>query len=146
MGNKPVLAVVLIAVIVACIAFMVYGSGKKSGPKPSGAALERDLICLSCEKPFKATLSEADWLPMVMQGKDVAKKVKCSACGKDEGVAATKCPSCGTLVSGGMRDPASKPAVCPKCKKPIISRPGPGGPMGGPAANRPAVPPGATAK
>lgn len=128
MGNKPVLAIVLILVIVACIAFMIHSSSKKSGGGASSATpQERDLICLSCDKPFKATLKDEEWMPMQMQGKNASKKLKCPACGKDEGIAATKCGSCGELVPAvgmmGMMGPGAKAPMCPKCKKPLMQAP-----------------------
>jgi len=123
MGNKPVMAIVLILVIVACVAFMVRSGAKKSGAPAGGGSQERDLICLACEKSFKAPMKDEEWMPLQMQGKNSAKKVKCPACGKDEGVAAQKCASCGELVPAagmmGMMGPGAKAPMCPKCKKPL---------------------------
>jgi len=135
MGNKPVLAIVLILVIVACIAFMVHNSTKKKGgSSASGGSQERDFVCLSCDKHFTTPMKDEEWMPLQMQGKNAQKKLKCPECGKDEGVAAQKCPNCGEWVpvvgmmgmmgqgaSGGMKAP-----VCPKCKKPMASA-APGG-------------------
>jgi hypothetical protein len=139
MGNKPVMAIVLILVIVACVAFMVRSGTKKSGGAASSGPQERDLVCMACEKSFKATVKDEEWMPMQMQGKNASKKMKCSACGKDEGVAAQKCGSCGALVPAagmmGMMGPGSKAPACPKCKKPLMSgMPGQGAPAAPPAA------------
>lgn len=146
MGNKPVMAIVLIVVIVACIAFMIHSGTKKSGSggASAGGPQGHDLICMACNKPFKLTMKDEEWMPMQMQGKNATKKVKCPACGKDEGVAAQKCASCGEIVPAagmmGMMGPGAgaKASVCPKCKKPLVttSQPGPQGatPPAAPAA------------
>jgi len=138
MGNKPVLAIVLILVIVACVAFMVRSGGKKSGASAGSGPQERDLVCMACEKSFKATVKDEEWMPLQMQGKNSTKKLKCPACGKDEGVAAQKCASCGELVPAagmmGMMGPGSKAPLCPKCKKPMMSAPKAPGAPAAPAA------------
>ncbi len=124
MGNKPVLAIVLIVVIVACVAFMIRSGTKKGGAASTGPQ-ERDLVCMACDKTFKASVKDEEWMPMQMQGKNANKKLKCTACGKDEGVAAQKCGSCGELVPAagmmGMMGPGSKAPACPKCKKPLMN-------------------------
>jgi hypothetical protein len=138
MGNKPVLTIVLILVIVVAGFFVVRNlTGKKAGAPSAAGPQDRDLICLACEKSFKATLKDEEWMPMQMQGKNASKKVKCTACGKDDGVAATKCGSCGELVPAvgmmGMMGPGgAKPPMCPKCKKPVMQAPQ-SAPSGAPA-------------
>lgn len=127
MGNKPVMAIVLILVIVVCgvLVFRNMAGKKSGGAAATTGPQERDLICTACEKPFKAAMKDSDWMPMQMQGKSAPKKMKCPACGKEDGVAAQKCGSCGELVPAagmmGMMGPGSKAPMCPKCKKPLVT-------------------------
>lgn len=148
--NSTVKAVLLVVVIAACLGFVVFRmmGGKKASGGGGGASSEKDLYCLECKKPYKAKVEDNVFMPLQMGGEKASPKHTCPTCGKQAGVAAIKCASCGELVpSPGMQSmmmggagpgaAGMKKPACPKCGKPLTMAAtmgsGSGGPAGGPA-------------
>jgi len=114
--QKKYIAIGLAAVGLIVMVISVVWATRSDAPDESGLPQETYWVCANptCGNTFMLTRKQ---LAKHQDAHPDAPAPPCPKCGKNETIAATKCPHCGTIYPSGGRGRT----VCPKCGKTPVS-------------------------